>query len=145
MPGYLAGAPGIIGPHTRHAATLPIGRIILIGLIVIVAIVLLLAIPVWWGAGFDSFTRGMSKAARPTFVFGFGVLIVGLASGVRIIDIAGGAVMAAVVLGVIVENYLIRDPRPGAASSAGMGPRRAPGSGQRTRLASAGTRTFRPA
>jgi hypothetical protein len=108
LPGYLAGTPGVTGHHSAHAAAFSTGRIVLIALIVIVAIVLLLAIPVWWGSGFDSFSRGMSKAARPTFVAGFGVLIIGLATGVRIIEIFGGGLMAAVVLGVIAQNYLIR-------------------------------------
>ena len=108
MPGYLAGPPSITGLHSSHSATFSTGRIILIALIVIVAIVLLLAIPVWWGSGFDSFSRGMSKARRPTFVAGFGVLIVGLATGIPIIEIFGGGLMAAVVLGVIAQNYLIR-------------------------------------
>jgi hypothetical protein len=107
LPGYLAGTPGVTGPHSVHAVHVSAGLIILIALIVIVAIVLLLAIPVWWGSGFDSFSRGMSKARRPTFVAGFGVLIIGLATGIRIIEIFGGALMAAVVLGVIAQNYLI--------------------------------------
>jgi hypothetical protein len=107
LPGYLAGASSITGHVSRHAAARITGREILVALIVVVIYILLLVIPVLYGAGFDSFSRGMSKAARPAFLFGLGVLVVGLVSGVRILDIAGGAIMAAVVVGVIVENYLM--------------------------------------
>jgi len=114
LPGYLADPPGVTGLHPAHTVHVSAGLIVLIALIVIVAIVLLLAIPVWWGSGFDSFSKGMSKARRPVFMAGFGVLIVGLATGVRIIEIFGGALMAAVVLGVIAQNYLTR-ARPGVS------------------------------
>jgi lysylphosphatidylglycerol synthetase-like protein (DUF2156 family) len=106
LPGYLAGTLSITGHQSRHAAARVTGREILIALIVIAAIVVLLVAPVLWGALFDGFTKGLDKAARPTFLVGLGVLVVGLLSGVQIIEIGGGALMAAIVLGVIVENYL---------------------------------------
>ena len=112
MPGYLASTPGIAANSSRHAAIHITGREILVGLIVVVVAAALVVGPVLWGAAFDSFSSGMGKAAWPTLLTGFGVVIVGLASGVRIITIAGGALMAAVVVGVIAEKYLIFGLRP---------------------------------
>jgi hypothetical protein len=133
LPGYLAGALSITGHVSRHVAARVTGREILIALIVVVIYVLLLVVPVLWGAGFDSFSRQVDKAARPTFLFGFGVLVVGLVSGLRILDIAGGAIMFAVVLGVIIENYLMTGTSPNRATVTRAGSRsdRRPGARRR--------------
>jgi hypothetical protein len=107
LPGYLTSSPRITGLGSRHVATHITGREIVIALIIIVFAAGLVVVPVLWGAAFDSFSSGMSKAAWPSFLTGFGILIVGLATGVRIIVIAGIAFMVAVVVGVIAEKYLI--------------------------------------
>jgi hypothetical protein len=106
LPRYIAGASSITGHLSRHPAFRLTGREIIVVLIVVVACVLILVMPVFWGAGYDTFSRQMDRAAKPVFLVGFGVLVVGLVSGVRILDIAGGAVMGAVVLGKIAEHYL---------------------------------------
>jgi hypothetical protein len=122
---YLAGTPRLSNDQYRHLAAW-LHRHELVVVLVILAIMavflILLAIPVLYDAVFNAFSSGMDRAAKGTFLFGFGVLIVGLASGIRIIDIIGGAVMAAVIVGIIVENYLTAVSRPRAA-----GPARFPG------------------
>jgi hypothetical protein len=114
LPGYVAGASrlsngrsGRLGTWLSHHELLAA----LIVLAVLAAFLIVLAIPVLYDVTFDAFSSGMDRAAKGVFLFGFGILIVGLASGIRIIDIIGGAVMAAVVVGIIVENYL--KPRAG--------------------------------
>lgn len=129
MPGYLAGTPGITSRQSRHLAAWLSGHELIIALVIagiMVAFIILLALPVLSSMAFDSFSSGFNRAARGTFLFGFGILIVGLASGVRIIDILGGAVMAAVIVGIIVENYLARPSRsllPDSARRQGTVPR----------------------
>jgi hypothetical protein len=95
-----AKSPGV------HAAGLITARNVIIVLIIMVAFVLLLAIPVLYSYGFDAFSGGVRKASKGTFLAGLAVLIVGLISGVRIIDYAGGGVMAAVIIGIIIDQYL---------------------------------------
>jgi hypothetical protein len=106
---YLAGTPRLNNDQYRHLAAWLHGHelvVVLVFLAIMAAFLIVLAIPVLYDLVFNAFSSGMDRAAKGVFVFGFGVLIVGLASGIRVIDIIGGAVMAAVVVGIIVENYL---------------------------------------
>jgi hypothetical protein len=121
LPEYLAGTPRLNSGQSRHLAAWFHGHEVLVVLIILgimAAFLILLAIPVLYDVFFNAFSSGMDRAARGTFVLGFGILIVGLASGIRIIDIIGGGVMAAVVVGIIVENYLT--PAPQASPSADL-------------------------
>lgn len=113
MPGYLAAASGITGHLSGHAAFRVTGREVIFFVIVMVGFALMLVIPMVWGEAYDGFSGVMDKAARPTLLFGLGVLIVGLLTGVRIITIAGGAIMGAIVVGWIAEKYLTAPVAPG--------------------------------
>jgi hypothetical protein len=109
LPRYLAGTPRLNNDQYRHLAAWLHDHelvVVLVLLAIMAAFLIVLAIPVVYDVAFNAFSSGMDRAAKGTFLLGFGVLIVGLASGIRIIDIIGGAVMAAVVVGIIVENYL---------------------------------------
>jgi hypothetical protein len=113
LPGYLAGAPGITSRHSLHIAAWLSHHVVLVALIVLgvfAVFILLLVLPVLSSASYYAFSGGFRKSALGTFAAGFGVLIIGLATGVRIIEIAGGGVMAAVVVGIIVDQYLARQP-----------------------------------
>jgi hypothetical protein len=111
VPGHLLGAPGLTSRHQLQIGTWFKHHELLIVLIVLgifAVFILLLLLPVLSSASYYAFSSGFRKSAWGTFLAGLGVLIVGLASGVRIIEIAGGGIMAAVVIGIIVDQYLRR-------------------------------------
>ncbi len=115
MPGYLAGLLSIPGHQYRHAAAwFSVGHVVVV-LIVIAVIVGLLAGPVLAEALLDFLSAGFEKAAPGTFSLGLGILLTGLIAGVQILDIAGACLIGAVLLGVILDNYLpsIRGMNPG--------------------------------
>jgi len=119
VPGVLLGA-SVTSRHSLQIGTWLRHHELLVALVVLgvfALFILLLLIPVLSSASYYAFSSGFRKSALGTFAAGFGVLIVGLASGVRIIEIAGGAVMGAVVVGLIVDQYLLREPVGGQADS----------------------------
>jgi hypothetical protein len=99
VPGYLSGYLG------RHAAWFSVRQVV-VALIVIAVFVAFLVGPLLLEGLGNLFSKGVKKAAPGGFVLGLVVLLIGLASGVRFIIIAGAAVVGAVVLGVIIDNYL---------------------------------------
>jgi hypothetical protein len=111
LAGYLAGALRVPGYLGRHAAWFSVRQVV-VALIFIAVFVALLAAPLLWEALCNLFSKGVEKAAPGGFVLGLVILLTGLASGVKVLDIAGGAVLGAVVLGVIIDNYLGRLPEP---------------------------------
>jgi hypothetical protein len=98
---------GVTGQQPGHVNFSITGREIVLGFIVIVAVVILLAVPVLWGALSDMACAGIDRATTGMFVLGVGILLVGLISGLRVLDIAGGGVLGVWLLSVIVANYLI--------------------------------------
>jgi hypothetical protein len=106
MTGILVGTLSTPGHQAGHTATSLTLREVIIGLIVIAVFAVLLYGPILAGALFDLFSKGVDRAAPGAFFTGLGVLFVGIISGVRDIEIAGAALIGAVVLGYIVENYL---------------------------------------
>jgi hypothetical protein len=104
LPGYLAGTLSIPAHQSRHAWFSL--REFVVVLIVIVVIVVLLAGPVVAGALYEVLSRGAERAMPGTFFTGLGVLFVGIIVGVRLIDYIGLGLIAAVVVGFIIDNYL---------------------------------------
>jgi hypothetical protein len=108
LPQSPAGILGVTGHQPGHVNFSITGREIVLGLIVIVAVIILLTVPILWGALSDVACAGIDRATTGMFVLGVGILLVGLISGLRVLDIAGGGMLGAWLLGVIVANYLIR-------------------------------------
>jgi hypothetical protein len=109
LTGYLAGTlsvPGYLSSYLgRHAAWFS-ARQVVVALIFIAVFVALVAGPLLLEPVGNFLSKGVKKAAPGGFVLGLVVLLIGLASGVRFIIIAGAAVLGAIVLGVIIDNYL---------------------------------------
>ena len=105
MSGYLAGALSVTGYLGRHAAWFSVRQVV-VALIFIAVLLALLVGPLLLEPLGNLFSKGVKKAAPGGFVLGLVVLLIGLASGVRFITIAGAAVAGAVVLGFIIDNYL---------------------------------------
>jgi hypothetical protein len=105
LTGYLAGALSVSGYLGRHAAWFSVRQVV-VALIFIAVLVALVAGPLLIDVIGNFFSNGVKKAAPGGFVLGLVVLLIGLASGVRFIIIAGAALVGAVVLGVIIDNYL---------------------------------------
>ena len=78
------------------------------GLIFIAVFIALLAGPILLEYLFDLGSKAVEKGAKGGFLLGLGVLAIGLVSGTRVLEIAGGALVGAVVLAVIADNYLTR-------------------------------------
>jgi hypothetical protein len=102
----------------QHAAAWFSVRQVVVALIFVGAFIVLLAGPVVGEAILNVLSHGMEKAAPGGFLLGLGILLVGLLSGVQVILIAGGCLTGAVVLGVILNNYLSPPGRTSARSSA---------------------------
>jgi MFS family permease len=79
-----------------------------VGLIFIAVFIALLAGPILAEALFDLFGKAVEKTAKGGFLLGLGILLIGLLSGTRVLEIAGGALLGVVVLAVIADNYLVR-------------------------------------
>ena len=107
MPGQLAGTLSIAASQARHAAPWFSLRAFVIILIVIAVIVILLAGPVVAGALYEALSRGAERAMPGMFFTGLGVLFVGIIVGVELIDFIGLGLIAAVILGWIIDNYLV--------------------------------------
>jgi hypothetical protein len=105
LTGYLAGALSVHGYLGRHAAWFSVRQVV-VALIFIAVLVALVAGPLLLEVLGNLFSKGVEKATPGGFVLGLVVLFIGLASGVRFIIIAGACVLGAVVLGVIIDNYL---------------------------------------
>ena len=116
MTGYLAGTlsvPGYLSGYLgRHAAWFSVRQVV-VALIFIAVFVALLVGPLLLEGLGNFFSKGVEKATPGGLLLGVVVLIIGLVSGVRFITIAGAAVLGAVVLGVIIDNYLTPVARPG--------------------------------
>jgi hypothetical protein len=102
----LAGTLSNRGQFGGHAASWFSAHQVIVGLIFIAVFVLLLAGPLLLEPLNDLFSKGVEKAAPGGFVLGLAVLLIGIFSGVKVLEIAGGSLVGAVVLGVIVDNYL---------------------------------------
>ena len=111
MTGYLAGTlsvPGYLSGYLgRHAAWFSVRQVV-VALIFIAVLVALLVGPLLLEGLGNFFSKGVEKATPGGLLVGLVVLIIGLMSGVRFITIAGAAVLGAVVLGVIIDNYLTK-------------------------------------
>lgn len=105
MTGYLAGTLSVTGYLGRHAAWFSVRQVV-VALIFIAVFVALLAGPLLLEVIGNLFSKGVHKATPGGFALGLVVLLIGLASGVKVLEIAGGCVLGAVVLGVIIDNYL---------------------------------------
>jgi hypothetical protein len=105
LTGYLAGALSVSGYLGRHAAWFSVRQVV-VALIFIAVLVALVAGPLLLDVIGNFFSKGVKKATPGGFALGLVVLLIGLASGVRVIIIAGAAVLGAIVLGVIIDNYL---------------------------------------
>ena len=90
-------------------------------LIVSAVFAALLAAPLLGEALFGVFSKSVERGAKGGVLLGLAVLLIGLASGARVLEIAGGALLGAILLAVIVDNYLAPDVR-----AAGSGARSEP-------------------
>jgi hypothetical protein len=106
VPGYLARTLDITGHQVRHAAAWFSVRQAVVALIFVAVFIGFLAGPILAEALFEFFSKGVERAAPGGFFLGLGVLLTGLASGVGVLEIAGGCLIGVVVLAVIVDNYL---------------------------------------
>lgn len=104
MPGYLAGPLSIPAHQSRHPWFSL--RDFVVVLIIVAVIVILLGGPVVAGALYEVASKAGERAVPGTFFTGLGVLFAGIIVGIRIIDYIGLGLIAAVVLGVIIDNYL---------------------------------------
>ena len=105
MTGYLAGALSVSGYLGRHAAWFSVRQVV-VALIFIAVLVAIVAGPLLIDVIGNFFSKGVEKITPGGFVLGLVVLLTGLASGVRVIIIAGAAIVGAVVLGFIIDKYL---------------------------------------
>jgi hypothetical protein len=112
LPGQLAGPRAAAASQAQHAAPWFSLRAFVIILIVVAVIIILLAGPVVAGALYEALSRGAERAMPGTFFAGLGVLFVGIIVGVAIITFIGLGLIAAVILGWIIDNYLVRVCRP---------------------------------
>jgi hypothetical protein len=103
-----------------------------VGLIFIAVFIALLAGPILLEFLWDLFSKAVEKTAKGGFLLGLGILLVGLLSGTRILEIAGAVVVGAVLLAVIADNYLIAPclKLTAAGPGARSGPRSSPRSSQ---------------
>jgi hypothetical protein len=106
VPGYLARTLDVTGHQVRHAAAWFSVRQAVVALVFVAVFIGFLAGPILAEALFDYFSKGVERAAPGAFFLGLGVLLIGLASGVGVLDIVGGCLIGLVVLAVIVDNYL---------------------------------------
>src|SRR5262249_31421816 len=88
-----------------HAAWFSVRQVV-VALIIIAVLVALVVGPLLLEVIGNFFSKGVKKATPGGFALGLVVLLIGLASGVSFIIIAGAAVLRPVVLGVIIDNYL---------------------------------------
>jgi hypothetical protein len=95
-----------LGQHIRRiAAALFSGRQIVIGLIVLVVLVILLVGPVIGENLMNSATAGAARVAPAVFLIGLGILVLGLVAQLGVLEVAGGCLMGAVLLGAILRDY----------------------------------------
>lgn len=115
MPGFLAGtisrtfpAGSISDAATQHSRHIVIpAKLWLYVLLFIGFVIFLLVLPVIWGIVSEAASSAAEKAAPGTFFLGLGVLFVGLVAGLEILDIVGASLVGLVIIGVIVDNYLV--------------------------------------
>ena len=81
------------------------GRQVIVVLIAAVIFLALLMAPIAGENLFGAFSAGASKVAPTVFFLGLGFLVAGLVLRIGLLDIAGGGLIGAVVLGAIVINY----------------------------------------
>jgi hypothetical protein len=114
LPAFLVGPLSIPARPSGHAAHWFSLREFVVVLIVVALIIILLAGPVAAGALREVASEAGKRAVPGTFFTGLGVFFIGIIVGVRIIDFIGLGLIGAVVLGVILDNYLgeIRRGRP---------------------------------
>jgi hypothetical protein len=103
-----------------------------VGLIFVAVFIALLAGPLLLEFLWDLFSKTVEKMAKGGFLLGLGILLVGLLSRARILEIAGAVVVGAVLLAVIADNYLIplRPTLRAAGPKVRPGPRSSPRSSQ---------------
>jgi hypothetical protein len=101
----------------RLGAELFSGRFVIVVLACGLLFICVLAAPVLTDVFLSFASAQGAKIAKGTFVTGLCLLLIGLAIHVELVDIVGGALMGAVILGVILENYLAADPAAGLGRS----------------------------
>lgn len=96
----------ILGHHYGYLLAASIsGRQVIVVLICAVIFLGLLTGPIVGETLFDAFSAGAAKVAPTMFFLGLGALVAGLLLRVGILDIAGGCLIGAVLLGAILINY----------------------------------------
>jgi hypothetical protein len=78
-----------------------------VGLIFVAVFIALLAGPILLEFLWDLFTKTVEKTAKGGFLLGLGILLIGVLSRTRTLEIVGGALTGAVLLAIIADNYLI--------------------------------------
>lgn len=81
------------------------GRQVLVVLAVMAVLIVLLWIPVLGDRLVDLLSRNAPKIAPRMFLLGLGILVIGLVVRVRVLDVVGGCLIGAIVLGLILDNY----------------------------------------
>jgi hypothetical protein len=106
LPHCLAGPIGARGQLAGHfGAALLSGRSVILIVIAGAILVCLLAVPVLTDIFLGFASAQGAKIAKATFLTGLGILLLGLVIGVEIVDFVGAGLMAAVILGIILDNY----------------------------------------
>jgi len=81
------------------------GRLAELVLVVLGAVLFFLIGPVIGQSLMGAFTTQAAKIAPRVFLIGLGVLVTGLVTGIEVISVVGGGLMAAVLLGALLEHY----------------------------------------
>ena len=102
----LAGTMRFLREPSNHvAAAFLSGHLIVLLLIIGGIFIGLLALPVIGDFISGSIEGPATRWSPLTFAIGLGLLIIGLVAGVPVLDILGGGLMGAVVLGAIMVHY----------------------------------------
>jgi hypothetical protein len=81
------------------------GHLIVMILLIGAACCVVLIIPVLNDKFLGSIGTPLTKAAPITFFAGLGILIIGLLSGIAVLDLAGAALMIVVLIGALLVHY----------------------------------------
>jgi hypothetical protein len=97
---------GLLGHHSPEVVAAAFSRVLVVAIFVCVGLfIVLLACSVLGEVLSGFYNTAKEKTAWPTFLIGLGVLLTGIVTAIRILDIVGACLMGVVLLGVILENY----------------------------------------
>lgn len=106
MPHYFAGSLGARGQLAGpFGGALLSGRTVILLLIAGVILVCVLAVPVLSDIFLSFASAQGAKVAKVTFLTGLCILLLGLVIRIGIVELIGGGLMGAVILGIILDNY----------------------------------------